>query len=127
LWYEKFVVAKSRGTRFLLKASVHTYICAGLPDFSWCKRNKIGKNVTRRPQKYQIAIKYTTIAIKIPNGLKEPKNFHPKTFPNIPKLTFLVSKYTIWQPCTCVQINGDPDIDRKAHLEAELPSVVTCS
>jgi hypothetical protein len=26
-----------------------------------------------------------------------------------------------------VQINGDPDIDRKAHLEAELPSVVTCS
>jgi hypothetical protein len=30
--------------------------------------------------------------------MKCTKNFHPEAFQNIPKLVFLVWKYTIWQP-----------------------------
>jgi hypothetical protein len=62
----------------------------GLPDF--CLVQKIGKNGAKWPQKYQIAIEYTKIAIKY------TKIFHPEAFHNIQKWTFLVLKYTIWQP-----------------------------
>jgi hypothetical protein len=53
----------------------------------WAQNIKIGKNVPKWPQKYLIAIEYTGIAIKIPNG-----NEVDKTFPSqgLPKLAFLV-------------------------------------
>jgi hypothetical protein len=42
-----------------------------------------GKNVPKRPQKYQTSIKYPKDAIKIPNGDEMHQNiFHPKSFQN---------------------------------------------
>jgi hypothetical protein len=32
-------------------------------------------------------------------AVKYTKIFYPQAFQNLPKLTFLVWKYTIWQPC----------------------------
>jgi hypothetical protein len=45
-----------------------------------------------------VAIKYTKIGIKIPNGHRKPQIFQPKAFKNRPKLAFLVLKETIRQP-----------------------------
>jgi hypothetical protein len=75
-----------------------------LPDFSWSKHTKTGKvckmgtiyiyqtaNIISNGHKlFQTVVKYTII-------------FHSKTLQNIPKLGFLVLKWTIWQPCTYVQ------------------------
>jgi hypothetical protein len=58
-------------------------------DFSWCnvpKREKQNKLCIPNDHKVnQMAIKYTNI-------------FHFNKFQNLPKLGFLVRKYTIWQP-----------------------------
>jgi hypothetical protein len=53
---------------------------------------KIGKNGAKWPQKYQIAIEYTKIAIKY------TKIFHPEAFHNIQKWTFLVLKIPSGNP-----------------------------
>jgi hypothetical protein len=74
-----------------------------LPDFSCFQKPKLGTNLTKGPQQYQIDIKYwyqnsnknTKIAIKIPKGLKVTKFFHPKAFHTIPKLVYI---FGLWQP-----------------------------
>jgi hypothetical protein len=71
----------------------------GMPDCfattyqNGTKYTKITRKYTKWPlnmangrKVYQMDIKYTT-------------NFHCKTLKNLPKFGFLVSKYTIWQPC----------------------------
>jgi hypothetical protein len=74
---------------------------AGLPDFFWQnipKRRKIYYNATKLPNShimYQMAVMYS----------KSPKNittcYIPRPSKILPKLWFLVWKYTIWQPwCT---------------------------
>jgi hypothetical protein len=71
---------------------------SGLPDFSWHNIPKRGKiyQITKALPKdykiYQITVKYTKIAVKYTNI------FHYKSVQNLPKLAFLVWKYTIWQP-----------------------------
>jgi hypothetical protein len=70
----------------------------GLPDFYWYNIPKLGKI-------YQITMKYTKWPQNIPNGrtidqmaLKYRNICHCKSLHNLPKLGFLVWKYTIWQP-----------------------------
>jgi hypothetical protein len=60
----------------------------GLPDFVLVQHTKKWENVPNLPNNTkidQMAIKCTNI-------------FHRKTFQKLPKLGFLVLKYTIWQP-----------------------------
>jgi hypothetical protein len=71
---------------------------AGLPNFSRYKIPKRGKI-------YQMITKCTKLPQKIPNGRKIDQTakkytniFNCKTLHNLPKLGFLVWKYTIWQP-----------------------------
>jgi hypothetical protein len=45
------------------------------------QKNKSGKNVTMWPRKYQIALKFTKIAIEIPNGLEVHQDFPSQGFP----------------------------------------------
>jgi hypothetical protein len=62
---------------------------------------------------YQNGKKYAKLPPNIPNGhniyqmalnrthfIKYTNIFHCKTLKNLPKLGFLVWKYTIWQPCS---------------------------
>jgi hypothetical protein len=51
----------------------------------------------------EINIRY---GIKIDQmSIKFTNNFHYKTLQNLPKLVFLVLKYTIWQPCSVLSQN----------------------
>jgi hypothetical protein len=45
----------------------------------------MGETLPKCPQKYQIAIKHTKIALKNQMAMTDTKLFHPKDFPNIPK------------------------------------------
>jgi hypothetical protein len=57
-------------------------------------------NNTEWPQNYKMAITYTKWPQNSPNSQKNiTTNFHFKTLQIVPKLGFLVCKYTIWQPC----------------------------
>jgi hypothetical protein len=71
----------------------------GLPDFSGHTIPKRDKKYTKLPQNYPMTI-------KIPNGnnifqvaIEYTKLFDSKALQILPKLGFLVWKYTIWQPC----------------------------
>jgi hypothetical protein len=56
---------------------------------------KMGETI----QNYQMAIKCTIGRKKIQRALEYTNLFHSKALQNLPKLKFLVWKYTIWQPC----------------------------
>jgi hypothetical protein len=58
-----------------------------------------GRKYTKLPLKYRMAIKYTKWHLYVPNGHINSNHFHVKALQNLPKLCFLVWKYTIWQPC----------------------------
>jgi hypothetical protein len=58
-----------------------------LPIFSWYQN---GENVSKWQKQYQMAIKYTKNAIKIPNGHRITKIFYPKAFKDTSKLAFLL-------------------------------------
>jgi hypothetical protein len=54
---------------------------------------------------FQMTLRYTKLLQNIPNdrkidqlGIKYTNIFNCKTLQNLPKLGFLVSKNTIWQP-----------------------------
>jgi hypothetical protein len=49
-------------TRKIFEPPTISLLSTGLPDFSWYKNTKMGKNVPTLPEKYQIAIQY----IKMP-------------------------------------------------------------
>jgi hypothetical protein len=51
---------------------------------------KIGKNVPKWPQRYQIVVKYLKTAIKYQMAVKCTKLFLPKAFQSKQKLAFLV-------------------------------------
>jgi hypothetical protein len=76
---------------------------AGLPDFSshnLPKRGKIDKmtiNYMKWPQNIPKCGKIDQTDLKCTNI------FHCKIKQNLPKLGFLVRKYSIWQPCTSVE------------------------
>jgi hypothetical protein len=56
---------------------------------------------------YQMTIKYVHIPFERKIGktaLKNANIFHCKSFQNLPKLRFLVCKYTIWQHCNVCRI-----------------------
>jgi hypothetical protein len=71
----------------------------GLPDFSW-------HTIPKGEKMYQIATKLPNAHKCTPNGrnifrmaIEYTNLSHSKTLQNLPKLGFLVLKYTIWQPC----------------------------
>jgi hypothetical protein len=79
----------------------------GLPDFS-------RYNISKRGEIYQITIKTPNghkickpIGLKIDQiDLKRTNIFHWMTHQNLPKLGFLVWKYTIWQPCPSLSLSS---------------------
>jgi hypothetical protein len=93
---------------------------AGLPVFSWTQYTKMVKklpnyhNITKWPQNishgrkiFQMTIKYTNI-------------FNSKALQNLPKLEFLVIKYTIWQPWSrdCFALSSMKDITHVQQVSA---------
>jgi hypothetical protein len=68
-----------------------------LPDFSWHNIPKCWKNIPGDHKTYQMTKKFTNLSVNISNGHKIYQ--HRKTLQNLPKIGFLVLKYTIWQPC----------------------------
>jgi hypothetical protein len=65
---------------------------SGLPDFSWCMYQD-EEIYTKSPQNIQNGRKMDQMAINYTNI------FHCNTLQNLPKMGFLVWKYTIWQTC----------------------------
>jgi hypothetical protein len=88
-----FRVVCSRVARFF---SVH-YV-----KQKWGKKyTKLTAKYTKRPLStylHQMASKYRMV-------IKYTKVFHSKAFNSIPKLEFLVWKYTIWQPWSVAEYN----------------------
>jgi hypothetical protein len=56
-----------------------------------------GEKYANLSQHYQMTINYTKWRKMFQTTIKYTN--HSKALQNLPKLIFLVSKYTIWQPC----------------------------
>jgi hypothetical protein len=83
----------------LLLFSVRLSFWAGLPDFSW-------NNIPECEKIYQLTIKllnghklYKMAVNILQMDITYTNIFDFKALQNLPKLGFLVWKYTIWQPC----------------------------
>jgi hypothetical protein len=59
---------------------------------------KMGVKYTKLPQNIPDIHRIYQMAVKRPNSIKYTSIFHCKTLQKLPKLRFLVWKYTLWQP-----------------------------
>jgi hypothetical protein len=70
---ERILGHQVHGNLFIYYLPPCILICgtpAGLPDFSWSKHTKMGKNITNDHKLYQTAINFTKWPQNIPNGHK---------------------------------------------------------
>jgi hypothetical protein len=108
--FEIFLRMKQQRNVDSILANAFWPSCTRLTERLACRPDQgcqifLGTPYQNGENRYQITINYTKWPQNIPNGckidpmaIKYTNIFYCKTLQNLPKLGFLFSKYTIWQP-----------------------------